>query len=98
MNPLEMAHTTQMSFTHSVVQATNAETWFFCLWNGDKWIDPKSHVFIQQIQSSQGMLGTVLGARDSTGHIAKFLPSLNLHFIGGDKYLKINTPMSYNVR
>lgn len=36
------------------------------------------------------MPGTVLGAGDSVGHRAKFLPSLSLHSIGEDKYLKIN--------
>lgn len=43
------------------------------------------------------MPDTVLGARDSTGHIGKFLPSLNLHFIGGDKYLKINIPLCHTM-
>lgn len=39
------------------------------------------------------MPGTVLGAGDSVGHRAKFLPSLSLHSIGEDKYLKINAPL-----
>ena len=43
------------------------------------------------------MPDTVLGARGSTGHIAKFLPSLDLHFIGGDKYLKIHIPICYTM-
>lgn len=35
----------------------------------------------------------VLGAGESTGHKAKFLPSLSLHSIERDKYLEIHRPI-----